>query len=119
MAARIISLKRKDFGPEYHDAALEAGKAGGLLKQMIWIFHFIQSLPEWLAVLISPSLGLVIRLQRVRPIISMVHHLMRLTILVVNRAADCPGQISALIDVSRSCTPNPVPRDLEKQAYRI
>lgn len=58
--------EEKDFGPDYHDAVLEAGKAAGLLKQMIWIFHFIQSLPEWLAVLISPSLDLVIRIQRVR-----------------------------------------------------
>lgn len=60
-------LEAEDFGPEYHDAILEAGKAAGLLKQMIWIFHFIQSLPEWLAVRISPGLDLVLRIQRVWP----------------------------------------------------
>ena len=58
-------LEEKDFGPEYHDAILESGKAGSLLKQMIWIFYFMQSLPEWLAVRLSPSLDLVLRLQRV------------------------------------------------------
>lgn len=69
-------LEEEDFGPDYHDAVLEAGKAAGLLKQMIWIFHFIQSLPEWLAVLISPSLDLVIRIQRVR---CLRHHLVYTT----------------------------------------
>ena len=59
-------LEQEDFGPEYHDAVAEAGKAAGLLKQMIWIFHLIQSLPEWIAVRLSPSLDLVIRIQRVR-----------------------------------------------------
>lgn len=57
-------LEEEDFGPEYHDAVLEAGKAAGLLKQMIWIFHLMQSLPEWLAVLLSPSFDLVLRIQR-------------------------------------------------------
>lgn len=59
-------LEEEDFGPGYHDAIVEAGKAAGLLKQMIWIFQFFQSLREWLAVLPSPSLDLVIRIQRVR-----------------------------------------------------
>lgn len=57
-------LEEDDFGPDYHDAIVEAGKAAGLLKQMIWIFQFFQSLPECLAVLLSPSLDLVIRIQR-------------------------------------------------------
>lgn len=57
-------LDQENFGPEYHDAVLEAGKAAGLLKQMIWIFHLMQSLPEWLAVLLSPSFDLVLRIQR-------------------------------------------------------
>ncbi|CAF9940974.1 hypothetical protein IMSHALPRED_002232 [Imshaugia aleurites] len=57
-------LDQAEFGPEYHDAVLEAGKAAGLLKQMIWIFHLMQSLPEWLAVLLSPSFDLVLRIQR-------------------------------------------------------
>lgn len=59
-------LEDKNWGPEYHDAVLEAGKAAGLLKQMMWIFYFIQGLPQWVAVLISPSLDLVLRIQRVR-----------------------------------------------------
>lgn len=57
-------LDQEDFGPEYHDAVLEAGKAAGLLKQMIWIFNLMKSLPEWLAVLLSPSFDLVLRIQR-------------------------------------------------------
>ena len=57
-------LEQDDFGPEYHDAALRAGTNGGLLKQMIWILHLIQSLPEWLAVLLSPSIGSVLRVHR-------------------------------------------------------
>ena len=58
-------VDQEDFGPDYHDAVLEAGKTAGLLKQMIWIFHLMQSLPEWLAVLLSPSFDLVLRIQRV------------------------------------------------------
>lgn len=63
-------LSKDDFGPDYHDAVLEAGKMAGLLKQMIWIFHLMKSLPEWLAVRLSPSFGLVLRIQRVR------HHIL-------------------------------------------
>lgn len=57
-------LEQEDFGPLYHDAVLEAGKNAGLLKQMIWIFHLMQSLPEWLAVRLSPSMDLVLRVYR-------------------------------------------------------
>ena len=57
-------LDQEDFGPDYHDAVLEAGKTAGLLKQMIWIFHLMKSLPERLAVLLSPSFDLVLRIQR-------------------------------------------------------
>ena len=58
-------LDQEDFGPDYHDVILEAGKMAGLLKQMIWIFHLMKSLPEWLVVLLSPSFDLVLRIQRV------------------------------------------------------
>ena len=57
-------LEQEDFGPDFHDAVLEASKIGRLLKQMIWINHLMQSLPEWLAVLLSPSFNLVFRLKR-------------------------------------------------------
>ncbi|KAL2043215.1 hypothetical protein N7G274_004275 [Stereocaulon virgatum] len=53
-------VDQEDFGPDYHDAVLEAGKLGSLFKQMIWIFHLMQNLPERLAVLISPSLDLIL-----------------------------------------------------------
>ncbi|MCJ1305556.1 hypothetical protein MMC08_008370, partial [Hypocenomyce scalaris] len=55
-------LEEKDFGPDFHDAALVANKAAGLFRQMIWIFYFMQSLPEWLAVRLSPSLNSVLQL---------------------------------------------------------
>ena len=58
-------LDRDDWGPEYHDAVVEAGKAGSLMKQMIWIFHFIDSLPVWMQAALSPSLELVLCIQRV------------------------------------------------------
>lgn len=58
-------LEREDFGYDFHDAVLEASKAGHLLKQMIWILHLAQSLPSWLAAALSPSLALVIRTQSV------------------------------------------------------
>ncbi len=58
-------LGQEDFGPAYHDVVLEAGKKAGLLKQMIWIFHLMQSLPEWLVVLLSPGFDLILRNQRV------------------------------------------------------
>ena len=57
-------LEQEDFGPEFHDAALAAGKNGGLLKQIIWVFRLMQSLPDWLAVLLSPSIGSVLYVQR-------------------------------------------------------
>ena len=59
-------LEADDFAPEYHDVSVEAGKMGGLMKQMIWIFHFMQTLPEWLVSILLPGLALVLRLQRVK-----------------------------------------------------
>ena len=58
-------LEANDFDPSYHDTVVAAGKQGSLLKQWIWILHFIQSLPESLAARMSPDLDLVIRLARV------------------------------------------------------
>ena len=58
-------LDRLDWGPEYHDAVVEAGKAGSLMKQMMWIFHFINSLPVRIQAAMSPSMELVLRIQRV------------------------------------------------------
>ena len=58
-------LEAKDFDPSYHDTVVAAGTQGSLLKQCIWILHFIQSLPESLAARISPDLNLVITLARV------------------------------------------------------
>ena len=58
-------LDQEDFGPDYHDVVLEAGKMAGLLKQMIWIFHLMQLLPQRLVVLLSPGMELVLRIQRV------------------------------------------------------
>ena len=58
-------IEEKDFGPSYHDTLQAAGRQGSLTKQCIWILHFVQSLPEWLAARISPDLDLVIRLARV------------------------------------------------------
>ncbi|MCJ1381084.1 hypothetical protein MMC17_004193 [Xylographa soralifera] len=53
-----------DFGRQYHDALMASGKAGILLKHCSWILNLIRSLPEWLAIRISPDLDLAIRLQR-------------------------------------------------------
>ena len=40
-------LDRDDWVPEYYDCVVEAGKAGSLMKQMMWVFHNINSLPTW------------------------------------------------------------------------
>jgi hypothetical protein len=58
-------LEKDNWGPEYHDAVVEAGKAGSLMKQMMFIFHFINSLPVWVQAKLSPSMELVLRIQRV------------------------------------------------------
>ena len=59
-------LDRSDWGPEYHDAVVEAGSLGRLMKQMFWIFVAVESLPESIQSKLSPSLALAIGLQRVR-----------------------------------------------------
>ena len=58
-------LDKEDFGHDFHDAVVEASKAGHLLKQMIWILYVAQKLPQWLAAVVSPGLGLVVRIQSV------------------------------------------------------
>lgn len=59
-------LEDKAWGPDYHDAIVEAGKQAGILKQMFFIFTIMQNIPERLAVLLTPSFELVLRIQRVR-----------------------------------------------------
>lgn len=58
-------LGAPNWGPEYHDAVVEAGIGGSVLKQMFWIFHFMQSLPEAVQAIISPSMALVLGLRKV------------------------------------------------------
>jgi len=58
-------LENPTWGPEYHDAVVEAGLAGSLMKQMFWIFDLIKSLPVSVQAKLSPSLELVLRNQAV------------------------------------------------------
>ena len=58
-------LNREDWGPEYHDAVVESGKNGSLLKQMIIIFHVMNALPTWAQAKLSPGLALVMRIRKV------------------------------------------------------
>ena len=60
-------LKADDFGSEFQNVFLELGRLAALLRHMYWIFQFTQSLPEWLAVLISPSLGQVLQMRQAWP----------------------------------------------------
>ena len=59
-------LDRKDWGPDYPDALVAAGRGGALLKQMVWILQLINSLPESIQSRLSPGLALVLWSQRVR-----------------------------------------------------
>lgn len=59
-------LEDKAWGPEYHDAVMDAGKQAGILKQMFFIFTIMQSIPQSLAIILSPPFELVIRIRRVR-----------------------------------------------------
>ena len=56
---------QEDFGPDFLYAAIESGKLGGLLKQMIWILHFMRSLPDRLVVMLSPNFTCIIRMYKV------------------------------------------------------
>ena len=58
-------LENDDLSLENHNAFFQIGKASALLRHMYWIFQFMQTLPNWLAVLISPSLGLIFQLREV------------------------------------------------------
>ena len=58
-------LEDRAWAPDFHIAAMESGKQAGLLKQMFFIFTFMQSIPESLAVIISPALNSILRIQRV------------------------------------------------------
>ena len=53
------------WGAELHDAIIEGGKGGLLMKQMIWLWHLIDSLPVSAQSALSPGLGVVLRLHRV------------------------------------------------------
>lgn len=58
-------LENDDLNSKNHNAYFHIGKAAALLRHMYWIFQLMQSLPNWLAVLISPSLGLILELRQV------------------------------------------------------
>lgn len=58
-------LETDDFGLGFQNAIMQFGKSAALLRHMYWIFQLVQSLPKWLAVLMSPSLGLLLQIQQV------------------------------------------------------
>lgn len=58
-------LKADDLGSEFYKAFLRVGRLAALLRHMGWILTFIQSLPEWLAVRLSPTLGVVLQMRQV------------------------------------------------------
>ena len=58
-------LDYPDWSPEYYDASMESAKTGSLLKQMIWIYHLIDALPVSVQAALSPSLKLILGMQKV------------------------------------------------------
>ncbi|OKL56835.1 hypothetical protein UA08_07929 [Talaromyces atroroseus] len=57
-------LAKENWGPEYLHGAVNAAKYGSLMKQMIFIFDFVNSLPAWVQAKVSPSLELIIRIHK-------------------------------------------------------
>ena len=120
-------LEDKEWGPDYHDAVMEAGKQAGILKQMFFIFTFMQSIPEKLAVILSPPFDLVLRIQRVslscspyRSTTLKSNGLKELTYAYskANRSADRPDQKAASIYLPRFASPHSVPRNPLQQSPR-
>ena len=58
-------LKADDLGSEFYEAFLLFGRVVALLRHMGWILTVIQSLPEWLAVHLLPSLGVALQMRQV------------------------------------------------------
>ena len=58
-------LENDDLSSKNYNTYFQIGKAAALLRHMYWIFQLMQGLPKWLAVLISPSLGLILELRQV------------------------------------------------------
>lgn len=59
-------LDDRMWGPDYHDAALESGKQASMLKHMFFIFTIMQSIPKRLVVILSPPIGLILKLHQVK-----------------------------------------------------
>ncbi|MCJ1321263.1 hypothetical protein MMC15_006607 [Xylographa vitiligo] len=59
-------LDQADFAPDFHNASVDIGIGSAFLRQMFWIYHILQGLPQRLAVLISPSVKAIFHLQNVR-----------------------------------------------------
>ena len=57
-------IEEEDFRPFYHDAFVTAGRIGGLLKQMVWIYSILQILPRWTIARVFPELELMLQLQQ-------------------------------------------------------
>jgi hypothetical protein len=58
-------VEAKDFDPSFHDASVVGSTMGHLTKQMPWILHLMQSLPDSAAVMMNPDMASYIKLQRV------------------------------------------------------
>ena len=120
-------LEDKDWGPDYHDAVMEAGKQAGLLKQMFFIFTFMQNIPEKLAVILSPPFDLVLRIQRVRLASSFYHsmtsktkglHQLTFQCSQANRSTDRADQKAAPFNLPRLVSPDFIPRNPLQQPPR-
>ena len=59
-------VEERAWGPEFHDAVVEAGKNSHILKQMFFIYTIMASVPEKLAFILPPSFKLIFRIRRVR-----------------------------------------------------
>lgn len=62
-------VEAKDFDPSFHDASVVGSTMGHLTKQMPWILHLMQSLPDSAAVMMNPDMASYVKLQRVRDVL--------------------------------------------------
>ncbi len=63
-------IEAKDFDPSFHDASIVGSTMGHTTKQLTWILPLMQTLPDWVTIMLNSDMASYVKLQGVSYMLS-------------------------------------------------
>lgn len=63
-------IEAKDFDPSFHDASIVGSTMGHTTKQLTWILPLMQTLPDWVTIMLNSDMASYVKLQGVSDVLS-------------------------------------------------